>query len=146
MKYRIFPLCAALLFTFLGGSGTPAAATSPSPMVWVEKGVSTAPIIVPVDDPTEEVHQAANDLAGYVERITGSRPEVILGTPDPLPERAVWVGYQPILNTLFPDLDFDFKSPEEILIAANDRNLVIAGRDREPFIIPANRESNCSNI
>ncbi len=135
MNHTSFPLCGALLALFLAASDSSASA-EPSGMVWVAEGISTAPIIVPVEDPTEEVHRAANDLAGYVERITGQRPEIIQGTPDPLPERAVWVGYQPILNTLFPELDFDFQHPEEILIAANDRYLVIAGRDRESFIIP----------
>jgi len=126
-------LCSALLALFLAASDSSA---KPSGMVWVAEGISTAPIIVPVEDSTKEVHQAANDLAGYVERMTGRRPEIIEGTPDPLPERAVWVGYQPVLNTLFPELDFDFQYPEEILIAANERYMVIAGRDRESFIIP----------
>ncbi len=134
IKYTLFLLCGALLNVLPAASN--ASAAKPSRMVWVAEGISIAPIIVPVEDPTKEVHKAANDLAGYVERITGSRPEIIQGTPDPLPGRAVWVGYQPVLNALFPGLDFDFRHPEEILIAANDRYLVIAGRDRESFIIP----------
>lgn len=39
-------------------------------------------------------------------------------------------GYQPALDALFPEQEFDFEHPEEILIAANDSHLVIAGRDR----------------
>ncbi|MFN2351596.1 MAG: DUF4838 domain-containing protein [Kiritimatiellia bacterium] len=35
-----------------------------------------------------------------------------------------------MLHKIFPDQDFDFQHPGEILIAANDRHLVIAGRDR----------------
>ena len=42
----------------------------------------------------------------------------------------MWIGYQPALDELFPDLDFDFKHPEEILIAASGTHVVIAGRDR----------------
>ncbi|MCA1809315.1 MAG: DUF4838 domain-containing protein, partial [Lentisphaerae bacterium] len=42
----------------------------------------------------------------------------------------IWVGYQPVLKELFPQMDFDFQHPEEILIAANENHLVIAGRDR----------------
>lgn len=104
-------------------------------MVWVTPGVTPAPIVVPVEDPTGEVYGSAEDLAGYVEAITGQRPDVIEGTPEPLPERAVWVGYQPALDGLFPELDFAFTEPEEILLAANDSHLVIVGRDREPFML-----------
>jgi len=136
MKHTAFLLCSTLIALLPAAGGSSASSAKPSGMVWMAEGISPAPIIVPVEDPTKEVHQAANDLAGYVERISGRRPEIIQGTPDPLPERAVWVGYQPVLKTLFPKLDFDFQHPEEILIAANERYLVIAGRDRESFIIP----------
>lgn len=50
--------------------------------------------------------------------------------PDPIPDHAVWIGYQPILDELFPDIDFAFTHQEEVLIAANEDHLVIAGRDR----------------
>ncbi len=82
-------LCSALLALILAASDSSASSAEPSGMVWVAEGISTAPIIVPVEDPTKEVHQAANGLAGYVERMTGRRPEIIQGTPAPLPERAV---------------------------------------------------------
>ncbi len=104
-------------------------------MIWVAKGMPTAPIFLPTEDPTGEVHKAADDLADYVEKISGSRPEVIQGTPEPLPESGVWVGFQPVLEDLFPDIDFKFTQPEEILVAANAQHLVIVGRDREPFTI-----------
>ncbi|MCA1809641.1 MAG: DUF4838 domain-containing protein [Lentisphaerae bacterium] len=68
-------------------------------------------------------------MVEYIEKISGARPEVIEGLPDPLPERAIWVGYQPVLHELFPEVDFDFQHPEEILIAVNDRHAVVAGRD-----------------
>ncbi|MFN2352605.1 MAG: DUF4838 domain-containing protein, partial [Kiritimatiellia bacterium] len=45
-------------------------------------------------------------------------------------EQAIWVGYQPKLKELFPEIDFDFQHPEEILIACDGKHLVIAGRDR----------------
>ena len=47
-----------------------------------------------------------------------------------MPERAIWIGFQPVLKTLFPKTDFDFKHAEETLIVANEKHLVIAGRDR----------------
>src|SRR5690606_35932797 len=52
------------------------------------------------------------------------------GEPAVVPERAIWVGYQPLLGRLLPRTDFTFRRPEEILLVANDRHLVIAGRDR----------------
>jgi hypothetical protein len=55
---------------------------------------------------------------------------VIDGEPKAMPERAVWIGVQPVVRTLFAKTSFDFQHPEETLIVANDKHLVIAGRDR----------------
>ncbi len=99
------------------------------PLVLVEEGVSRMPVVIFKDAPPR-TRRAAEELAEYIEKIAGARPDVIEGEPDPVPERAIWVGCQPVLNDLFPDLDFDFQYPEEILIAANQNHLVIAGRDR----------------
>ncbi len=98
-------------------------------LVLVEKGVSRAPIVVSKDAPPL-TRRAAGELAGYIEKTTGARPDIIEGKPDPVPEHAVWVGCQPVLKTLFPSIDLDFEHPEAILIAANENHLVIAGRDR----------------
>jgi len=98
-------------------------------LVLVEKGVSRAPIIVFQGAPPY-TRLAADDLARYIEKTSGARPPVIEGQPQPVPEHAIWVGFQPKLKELFPEIDFDFKHPEEILIAANEKHLVIAGRDR----------------
>jgi len=112
-------LCAALW-----GDGTQAA-----DLVLVENGVSLAPIIVFKDAPPQ-TRLAADELALYIEKSSGAKPQVIEGDPQPTPKNAIWVGFQPRLKELFPNLDFDFKHPEEILIAANENHLVIAGRDR----------------
>ncbi|MFN2352808.1 MAG: DUF4838 domain-containing protein, partial [Kiritimatiellia bacterium] len=98
-------------------------------LVLVQDGVSRAPIVVFQDAPPF-TRQAADELAAYIEKTSGARPQVIEGCPDPIPPRAVWVGYQPVLNKLFPEINFEFQHPEEILIAANADHLVIAGRDR----------------
>ena len=95
----------------------------------VKDGVSLAPIVV-FEDAPPFTRRAAEELAEYIEKVSGARPEVIEGVPDPLPKSAIWVGFQPVLKTLFPGVDFVFKHPEEILIAANEKHLVIAGRDR----------------
>jgi len=98
-------------------------------LVLVEDGVGQAPIVV-FDGAPPYTRQAADELAGYMGKVSGARPKVIEGEPDPVPEHGIWVGYQPKVAELFPEIDFKFKHPEEILIAANLNHLVIAGRDR----------------
>jgi hypothetical protein len=97
--------------------------------VLVSKGVPPAPIVVFKDAPPR-TRDAAVALAEYVEKISSQKPEVIEGEPSPLPERAIWVGFQPALKELFPKTNFEFTHPEETLIVSNERHLVIAGRDR----------------
>ncbi len=96
--------------------------------VLVEDGESRAPIVIFADAPPL-TRQAADELAYYIEKTSGAKPEVLDVRPDPLPDSAIWVGVQPAVRAFFPDLDFDFQHPQEILIAANDNHLVIAGRD-----------------
>jgi len=98
-------------------------------LVLVEEGESRAPIIVAADAPPE-TQRAAASLGEYIQKTSGAQTAIIEGLPDPLPPRAIWVGYQPALDALFPKLKFDFQHPEEILIAANENHVVIAGRDR----------------
>ncbi len=102
-----------------------------APFVLVDQkaGVAPAPLILFADAPPL-TREAAVELADYIEKTCGARPELFEGAPQQLPERAIWVGYQPALKSLFPNIDFDFQHPEEILIAANENHLVIAGRDR----------------
>ena len=94
-----------------------------------DAGLKPAPIIVFQDAPSY-TRDAAETLADYVEKISGAKPDIIEGNLQRLPKRAIWVGYQPALKTLFPKLDFDFQHPEEVLIAASENQMVIAGRDR----------------
>lgn len=103
--------------------------SAPTELTLVKEGVSCAPIVVFKDAPPM-TRLAADDLARYIEKISGARPNVIEGLPDSIPDSAIWVGYQPKLKELFPKIDFEFKHPEEILIACDGKNLVIAGRDR----------------
>jgi hypothetical protein len=100
-----------------------------SEFVLVAPDTAPAPVIIFKDAPPR-TRDAAATLADYIGKIGGARPAVMEGEPQPLPERAIWIGFQPALKKLFPKLDFDFKQPEEILIAANERHLVITGRDR----------------
>jgi hypothetical protein len=92
-------------------------------------GVSPAPVVL-FEDAPPFTRDAAVEFVAYIKKTCGKRPELIEGTPQHLPERAIWIGYQPALDALFPKIDFDFKYPEEIVIAASESHLVIAGRDR----------------
>lgn len=103
---------------------TPAGAT----MVVVDNGANPAPIILPAET-THYNRVAANDLADLIEQASGARPEIIEGEPKTIPGRAIWVGYQPAMDSVFPGVDFEFTRPEEILIAVEGNNLAIAGRD-----------------
>lgn len=98
-------------------------------LVDIVAGIEPAPIVVFPDAPPK-TREAAIELADYLEKICGARPQLIHSTPEQLPQRAIWVGYQHSLDRLFPGIDFKFDHPEEILIAASEQHLVIAGRDR----------------
>jgi hypothetical protein len=107
----------------------PLAALHAAEFLLVAKDTAPAPIIVFKDAPPR-TRDAAVTLADYIAKISGQKPEVIYGEPKAMPERAIWIGVQPVVKSLFPKTDFDFKQPEETLIVANEKHLVIAGRDR----------------
>ena len=94
---------------------SPLTALHAADFVWVEPGGKPAPIIVFADAPPR-TRDAAVELADYVEKISGEKPKIIDGEPKPMPERAMWIGVQPGVKTLFPKIDFDFKHPEETFI------------------------------
>ena len=98
-------------------------------LVLVDKGIAKAKIIIFKDAPPF-TRKAANELAEYIQKISGAKLDIIEGKPDPVPEHAIWVGYQPVLKSIFPKVDFNFKHPEEILISANSKHLLIVGRDK----------------
>jgi len=102
----------------------PLTALHAADLVLVAKDTPPAPIIVYQDAPSR-TRDAAVTLAEYIEKISGQKPAVLEGEPKPLPEWAIWVGVQPIVKTLFPKTDFDFKHAEETLIVTDGKNLVI---------------------
>ena len=109
----------------------PCVAFSETELVLVdsEQGIAPAPIVIAKDAPPA-TRNAVTELLAYMAKICGARPSVIEGEPAPLPDRAIWVGVQPALKTVMPGVSLEFKEPEETLVAANERHLVIAGRDR----------------
>jgi hypothetical protein len=120
MNFRTLALTALL--------GSPFAVHA-ADFVLAEKGAGPAPIIV-FKDASPRTREAADLLADYIGKMSGTKPPVTQGEPQPVPERAIWVGVQPAVKSLFPKIDFEFKHPEEILIVASEKHVVIAGRDR----------------
>ncbi len=98
-------------------------------MLVVEKGISKVPIMVATDAPAATT-QAVDDLVRYLEKISGAKPEILVGAVDPVPESAIWVGSHPNLDKIFPKANLEFTYPEEILHLCNGQNILIAGRDR----------------
>lgn len=98
-------------------------------LVLAAKDAAPPPIIVFKDAPPR-TREIADVLADYISRISGQKPVVQEGAPSPVPDRAIWIGFQPALKGIFPGTNFEFKHPEEILVAANEKHVVIAGRDR----------------
>jgi len=116
-------------FTFVAALLGVIASSRATDFVIVSKDTPPVPIIVFKDAPPR-TREVANVLAGHIEKMSGKRPLVMLGASDPMPAGAIWIGVQPEVKTLFPKVDFDFKHPEEIVIMANEKHVVIAGRDR----------------
>jgi hypothetical protein len=123
----LIPVLIASLFSF---NHYVEADVSPNPgkLYLVKNGANPLPIILVQDAPPYLV-LATGELADYIQKISGAKPEILRVLPNPVPSSAIWVGYQPKLKELFPGADFDFKNPEEILITANDKNIAITGRD-----------------
>jgi len=121
---RFFTLCLLALLLLLSSAALHAAE-----FVWVESGGKPAPIIVFADAPPR-TREAAVTLAKYVEKISGVKPTIVDGEPQQVPERAVWIGVQPLVKSLFPKTNWEFSHPEETLVVADAKHLVIAGRDR----------------
>ncbi|MDP6115008.1 MAG: DUF4838 domain-containing protein [Planctomycetota bacterium] len=93
MKNRI--TAAALLVV----AALPARLRADFVLVDKEAGIQPAPLVLfPKAPPLTRV--AAVDLADSIEKIGGSRPDLIETTPQQLPSRAIWIGYQPALDSL----------------------------------------------
>lgn len=98
-------------------------------VVLVEDGKGQIPVVL-TDNTTPYLEEAVDELISYIGKISGAKLNLVRGNSPMVPESAIWIGFQPPLKELFPDIDFEFENPEEILISANEQHLVIAGRDR----------------
>ncbi|MGM0378066.1 MAG: DUF4838 domain-containing protein [Bacteroidota bacterium] len=114
----------------------------------VENGECNMPIFVFKNAPLY-TRKSADELAEYIQKITGVKPEVFEGEPEETPANAIWVGVQPKVKELFPDIDLDFKYPEEIVVAVNDNHILLAGRDRwkeESLVVEGKRGKKFEGI
>lgn len=102
-------------------------------LILAEKGGTAVPIVV-AQDASTLTREAVAQLASAIEKMTGVRPTIIAEGPSAVPPRAIWIGLQPAVQKLFPGTNFEFQHPEETLLAANDKHVVIAGRDR--WVVP----------
>ena len=98
-------------------------------MTLVEKAAVKVPIILAPGASPATV-QAAGEMAGYIERISGARPVVTNWAGGAMPGSAIWVGIQSNLPGLSTPARLEFNHPEEILLACDGQNLLITGRDR----------------
>ncbi|MFM9197335.1 MAG: hypothetical protein ACKOWG_16670, partial [Planctomycetia bacterium] len=60
----------------------PLSTTRAAELVLVEKGQSLAPIVVFTDAPPA-TRRVADELAAYIQKISGAKPQVIEGEPKP---------------------------------------------------------------
>lgn len=119
MKHLLFSL---LLPLSLAGT------TNAAELLIAGKGTAAIPIVI-ARDTTPRNRQAAQELAEYIGRMAGTKPAVLEAGAQAAPASAIWIGVQPEMEKLFPGTSFEFQHPEEILIKANEKHLIIAGRD-----------------
>lgn len=86
-------LLSFLLLPIICGTG----AMDAKELILVEDGISRAPIIIPDNAPPLTL-SVAGELADYIEKTSGARPEIIVGPPDPLPPHAIWVDIEKLCN------------------------------------------------
>lgn len=103
---------------------------SETSFVWVSNGVVQAPIIVRADVSPRTMF-AVEELAAYVEKITGVKPPILKGAPKTTPNKAVWIGLHDEFKSLFPELNLTLKI-EETVIVSNVQHLAIFGSDELP--------------
>lgn len=116
-------------------------------IVIVENGKNAWPIIVYPEAPPR-TRACAEELADYIAKISGVRPNVSYRTPATIPAKAIWIGVQPPVQQLFADEDLDFHAPEEIIIRSTSDHVLIAGRDRwvEGGMIAQGRRKSIENV
>jgi hypothetical protein len=55
------------------------------------------------------------------------------------------VGVQPVVKSLFPNVDLESRHPEEALIVVAEKHVVVAGRDRMEVACVEPRDNNMAD-
>ena len=130
-------LAVSLVFTLLITGEHRIVSDNPADeFILVDKGQTSIPVILYKDAPPRTV-EAAKELINYIHKISGARPELIVGDPKRIPTKAVWVGFQPAIKPLFKNINFKLRQ-EEVIIASDINHLIILGNDEW--------DSNFSNV
>ncbi len=97
-------------------------------VVLVADGQPAATVVLP-ENPTGEHERAANLLVDSVEQMSGARLSVVSDPGLVETGNRIWIGLRPELTQYFPEADLGFTKPEELVMIAKPRELLLAGRD-----------------
>ncbi len=127
IKRRSFIKTSSIFALGLGASNPYYSALTGKKKLALVKDGTAIPIIISKDISVETLH-AVKDLAEYIKKISGIKPEILTDVKT-RPKHAIWIGNQSIIPKLFHNLDLSYKYPEEILITCNGKHILIAGSD-----------------
>lgn len=97
--------------------------------VLVDRGQARATIVVE-RDPKPETRRAADELAGYLQQMSGANIAVVDAGSNVTTPVTIFIGRDHAnLADRFPGLDLSLTDYEQILLAVNGNNVLIAGRD-----------------
>lgn len=100
-----------------------------TPIILTSESGPGATIVIEQDAP-ELTRAAAEKLAHYIEKISGTRLSVVHTAEDSQTESIIWVGAHQELAKRHAGLDFSVALPEESLIQSAGKDIIILGRDK----------------
>lgn len=97
-------------------------------VVLVKEGRPAATIILS-EDWSGEDELVVDLLVDSIEKMSGARLSIVSDPELVETENRIWIGFRPELIEHFPEADFGFAKPEELVMIAEPGDLVLAGRD-----------------
>lgn len=95
-------------------------------LVIADRGRARMPILTQEGATPAEGH-ASEELAHWLQQITGAPFERIIASPESVPPTGMVVGPGSVARKLFPEVPFDRLGAEEIVILSKGRYLLLAG-------------------
>lgn len=92
-------------------------------------GVNHTTLLVP-EEVCPVTRLAVDDLVYYLEKITGTTPEVVHSPAEVRTPVTLWIGLQEGVEERFPEVDLDFQDWEEMVVVLQGNDLLLAGRDK----------------